>query len=92
MFNQAFHKFVGRHVLHHYSNPYPNIVLFTGLGGIAGANSDNEIRNGVLGACIGATVSLPFGPFMVVGACGGMAVMGLRGMFRHFENILAVSS
>jgi hypothetical protein len=92
MFNQAFRKFVDRHVLHHYSNPYPNIVLFTGLGGIAGANSDNEIRNGVLGACIGATVSLPFAPFMVVGACGGMAMMGLRDTLHYLENIMAVSS
>jgi hypothetical protein len=85
MFNQAFRKFVGRHVLHHYT-----IVLFTGLGGIAGAN--NEIRNGVLGACIGATVSLPFAPFMVVGACGGMAMMGLRDTLHYLENIMAVSS
>jgi|688.fasta_scaffold647513_2 hypothetical protein len=92
MFNQAFRKFVGRHVVHHYSNPYPNIVLFTGLGGIAGANSDNEIRNGVLGACIGATVSLPFAPFIIIGACGGMAVMGLRGTLHYLENIMVVAS
>ncbi len=92
MFREAFRVILNRHILDHYRNPYPNIVLFTAVGGIIGANSDREIINGTLGACIGATVAVPFGPFMIIGAFSGITTLVFHSSIRFLENIIVVSS
>ena len=92
MFRQAFRLILNRHILDHYRNPYSNIVLFTSVGGLIGANSDREIINGTLGACIGATAAVPFGPFMIIGAFSGIATLLFHSSIRCLETIIVVSS
>lgn len=92
MIRQAFRKILNRHILDHYMNPYPNIVLFTAVGGIIGANSDREIINRTLGACIGASVAVPFGSFMIIGGFSGIPTLVFHSSIRCLETIIVVSS